>query len=103
MLLGLVYRGVAFELGWIAMSSKPVWNVGFTAGSAVAGFCQGLILGGLIQGIKVEHGAFAGGAFDWATPFAVLCSLGVSVGYALLGALWLVIKTEGTLAERSRD
>ncbi len=102
MLLGLVFRGVAFEFRWIALSSKPVWNLGFTAGSAVAGFCQGLILGGLIQGIKVENGAFAGGAFDWATPFSVLCGFGVLAGYALLGATWLVLKTEGAVAERAR-
>jgi cytochrome bd ubiquinol oxidase subunit II len=102
MLLGLVFRGVAFEFRWIAVSSKPIWNVGFTAGSAVAGFCQGLILGGLIQGIKVENGAFAGGAFDWATPFSVLCGFGVLAGYALLGATWLVLKTEGAVAERAR-
>jgi cytochrome d ubiquinol oxidase subunit II len=102
MLLGLVFRGVAFEFRWIAVTSKPVWNVGFTAGSAVAGFCQGLILGGLIEGIKVENGAFAGGAFDWATPFSLLCGLGVLAGYALLGATWLVLKTEGVVAERAR-
>jgi len=102
MLLGLVFRGVAFEFRWIALSSKPVWNLGFTAGSAVAGFCQGLILGGLIQGIKVENGAFAGSAFDWATPFSVLCGFGVLAGYALLAAAWLVLKTEGAVAERAR-
>jgi len=102
MLLGLVFRGVAFEFRWIALSSKPAWNLGFTAGSAVAGFCQGLILGGLIQGIKVENGAFAGSAFDWATPFSVLCGFGVLAGYALLGATWLVLKTEGAVAERAR-
>ncbi|TMJ45879.1 MAG: cytochrome d ubiquinol oxidase subunit II [Alphaproteobacteria bacterium] len=102
MLLGLVFRGVAFEFRWIALSSKPVWNLGFTAGSAIAGFCQGLILGGLIQGIKVENGAFAGSAFDWATPFSVLCGFGVLAGYALLGATWLVLKTEGAVAERAR-
>ena len=61
-----------------------------------------MILGGLIQGIRVENGAFAGGAFDWATPFALLCGLGVSSGYALLGATWLVMKTEGPVAERAR-
>ena len=65
-------------------------------------FCQGVILGGLIQGITVENGAFAGGAFDWATPFALLCGLGVVAGYALLGATWLVMKTEGAVAERAR-
>src|SRR5437588_849820 len=102
MLLGLVLRGVAFEFRWIAASSKSLWNVGFAGGSATAGFCQGLILGGLIQGIKVENGAFAGGAFDWATPFAALCGFGVLAGYALLGATWLVMKTEGAVAERAR-
>jgi len=102
MLLGLVFRGVAFEFRWIAVTGKPVWNLGFTAGSAVAGFCQGLILGGLMQGIKVENGAFAGRAFDWATPFSVLCGFGVLAGYALLGATWLVLKTEGAVAERAR-
>jgi cytochrome d ubiquinol oxidase subunit II len=61
-----------------------------------------MILGGLIQGIKVENGAFAGGAFDFATPFALLCALGVAAGYALLGATWLVMKTEGPVAGRAR-
>jgi cytochrome d ubiquinol oxidase subunit II len=102
MLLALVFRGVAFEFRSISRS-KQLWDVAVAGGSLLAALCQGVILAGLIQGIKVEHGAFAGGAFDWATPFAVLCALGVAVGYALLGALWLVIKTEGTLAERSRD
>src|SRR5207302_530154 len=102
MLLGLVFRGVAFEFRWIAVISKPHWTFGFTAGSAVAGFCQGLILGGLIQGVKVENGAFAGGAFDWATPFAVLCGLGLVAGYGLLGATWLVMKADGIVANRAR-
>ena len=85
------------------VTSKTYWNFAFAAGSTIAAFCQGVILGGLIQGIKVENGVFAGGAFDWATPFAVLCGLGVMVGYALLGATWLVMKTEGAVAERARD
>jgi cytochrome d ubiquinol oxidase subunit II len=102
MLLALVFRGVAFEFRWIAGSSKGHWTFAFTAGSALAAFCQGLILGGLIQGIKVENGAFAGGAFDWATPFAVLCGLGLVAGYGLLGATWLIMKTEGSIAMRAR-
>ena len=61
-----------------------------------------MILGGLIQGIKVENGAFAGGPLDWATPFALVCGIGVATGYALLGATWLVMKTEGAVAERAR-
>src|ERR1700720_2745712 len=102
MLLALVFRGVAFEFRWIGVTSKPHWTFAFAAGSALAAFCQGVILGGLIQGIKVNNGAFAGGAFDWATPFAMLCGLGLVAGYGLLGATWLVMKTEGSVAERAR-
>jgi cytochrome d ubiquinol oxidase subunit II len=102
MLLALVFRGVAFEFRWVAVTSKSYWNFAFAAGSTVAAFCQGLILGGLIHGIKVENGVFAGGPLDWATPFALLCGLGVVVGYALLGATWLVLKTDGAVAERAR-
>lgn len=101
MLLALVFRGIAFEFRGLA-GSKAKWNVAFTAGSTIAAFCQGLILGGLIQGVRVENGAFAGGPFDWATPFAVMCGVGVTTGYALLGATWLVMKTEGDIAQRAR-
>ncbi len=69
----------------------------------LAAICQGVILGGLIQGIKVKDGAFAGGAFDWATPFALMCGLGVLAGYALLGATWLVMKTDGEVATRAKQ
>jgi cytochrome bd ubiquinol oxidase subunit II len=102
MLLALVFRGVAFEFRWIGATSKRYWTFAFAAGSVLAGFCQGLILGGLIQGIKVENSAFAGSAFDWATPFAVLCGLGLVAGYSLLGATWLVMKTQGGVAKRAR-
>jgi len=95
MLLALVFRGVAFEFRWIGgVTSKRHWTFAFAVGSTLAAFCQGLILGGLIQGIKVENNAFSGGAFDWATPFALLCGLGLVAGYGLLGATWLVMKTE---------
>jgi len=103
MLLGLIFRGVAFEFRTVADTSKKYWTFAFAGGSTLAAFCQGLILGGLVQGIKVENGQFAGGAFDFATPFALLCGLGVAVGYALLGACWLVMKTEGPVAERARE
>ncbi len=102
MLLALVFRGVAFEFRWIGVTSKPHWTFAFAAGSALAAFCQGVILGGLIQGIKVNNGAFAGGVFDWATPFAILCGLGLVAGYGFLGATWLVMKTEGSVARRAR-
>src|SRR5262249_60062987 len=103
MLLALVLRGVAFEFRSVARTSKPRWNRAFWLGSTIAGFFQGVILGGLIQGIKVANGEYAGGALDWATPFAFICGLGVIAGYALLGATWLVMKTEGDLADRARE
>jgi cytochrome d ubiquinol oxidase subunit II len=103
MLLALVFRGVAFEFRSVATDSKHYWNFAFAAGSTLAAICQGVILGGLIQGIHVEDGAYAGGAFDWATPFAALCGTGVPAGYALLGACWLIMKTEGRLAARARE
>ena len=101
MLLALVFRGVAFEFRTVSRT-KTQWNVAFTAGSLIAALCQGFILAGMIQGVRVENGAFAGGAFDWATPFAMVCALGVVAGYALLGATWLVMKTEGPVADRAR-
>jgi cytochrome d ubiquinol oxidase subunit II len=102
MLLALLFRGVAFEFRAVAAGSKRYWNLAFMGGSTLAALCQGLILGGVIQGIRVENGAYAGGAFDWATPFAALCAFGVLAGYALLGACWLVMKTDGAVAERAR-
>ena len=79
MLLALVFRGVAFEFR-IVSYSKTWWNFAFTAGSTLAAFSQGIILGALIQGVSVENGAFAGGHFDWATPFAFLCGVALVVG-----------------------
>src|SRR5947208_13623976 len=102
MLLALVFRGVAFEFREIG-ANKALWNTAFAAGSTLAGLAQGVILGGLIQGIAVKDGAYAGGTFDWATPFALLCGFGVSFGYALLGATWLVMKTTGPVADRARS
>src|SRR3954466_8791654 len=102
MLLGLIFRGVAFEFRTVANTSKKYWTFAFAAGSTLAAFCQGVILGGLIQGITVENGVFAGGAFDFASLFALLCGLGVVTGYALLGACSLPIKTEGSVATRAR-
>jgi cytochrome bd ubiquinol oxidase subunit II len=101
MLLALVFRGVAFEFRTVSRS-KAWLSVAFAGGSTLAGFAQGVILGGLIQGIAVRDGAFSGGAFDWATPFALLCGLALVAGYALLGACWLTMKTEGAVADRAR-
>jgi len=102
MLLALVFRGVAFEFRNLAGASKSFWDYALIGGSVVAALCQGAILGGLIQGVKMADGVYAGGAFDWATPFTALCAFGVLSGYALLGAAWLVLKTEGAIAARAR-
>ena len=101
MLLGLIFRGVAFEFRVLA-GAKAGWNFAFTAGSAVAGFAQGVILVGLIQGIRTDGTGFTGGTFDWLTPFSLLCGVGTLTGYALLGATWLVMKTTGKVAQRAR-
>jgi cytochrome d ubiquinol oxidase subunit II len=101
MLLGLIFRGVAFEFRTVS-HSKTAWNIAFSVGSTIATFAQGVVLGGLIQGIKVENNAYAGGPFDWATPFALFCGLALASGYLLLGATWLVMKTDGAGADRGR-
>lgn len=102
MLFALIFRGVAFEFHHKAEASKAIWSTAFFAGSALAAFAQGLLLGGLIEGVAVADRAFAGGAFDWLTPFSVVSGLGVVAGYALLGATWLVLKTERDLQAWAR-
>jgi cytochrome d ubiquinol oxidase subunit II len=104
MLLALVFRGVAFEFRFRATTrgGRLAWDNGFFLGSLVAALCQGLTLGGLLQGVKVANGQYAGGWFDWLTWFSVLCGVAVVVGYALLGATWLVWRTEGRLQKRCR-
>ncbi len=104
MLLALVFRGVAFEFRYRATSvrGRRGWDAAFALGSTAAAFCQGLALGGLVQGIKVVHDAYAGGWFDWLTGFTLLCGIAVVAGYALLGATWLVWRTEGALQFRAR-
>jgi cytochrome d ubiquinol oxidase subunit II len=101
MLIALVFRGVAFEFRFKAARSRPLWDFAFAAGSTLAAFAQGVVLGGAIEGVRVAGRSFAGGSFDWATPFALLCGLGVVAGYALLGAGWLVLKAEGALQRRA--
>ena len=99
MLLALVFRGVAFEFRWKVSSEKNIWDVAFAGGSTLAAFSQGLILGGLIEGIPVEGRAYAGGWWDWLTPFTIFTGVSLVIGYALLGSTWLVSKTEGALQQ----
>jgi len=102
MLLGLVFRGVAFEFRWVAKPHHRRWDVAFALGSSVAGFAQGLILGGVLSGIPVAGGAFAGGAFSWLNPFSLMCGCALIVGYALIGACWIAMKTSAAAEERAR-
>lgn len=103
MLLALIFRGVAFEFRHHARArGKAWWTVAFAGGSIAATLAQGMVLGGFIQGIKLENGAFAGGPLDWLTPFSLLVAVALVAGYALLGAAWLVFKTQGELFERAR-
>lgn len=103
MLLGLIFRGVAFEFRWRTQRWLSVWDWGFSAGSMVAAFSQGIALGALIEGIPVANRAYAGGWWDWLTPFSVATGISLVIGYALLGSTWLVLKTTGDLAARARD
>src|SRR5579875_2624592 len=104
MLLALVFRGVAFEFRFRARrrAARLLWDGAFCGGSAIAALCQGMTLGGLLQGIHVVNRNYAGGWWDWVTGFTIFCGLALIVGYALLGACWLVLKTEGTLQARCR-
>lgn len=95
MLLALVFRGVAFEFRWRDPAHRPAWDLAFTAGSLIAALSQGIVLGALLQGIKVSNRTYAGGWWDWLTPFSLLTGIGVVIAYALLGATWLILKTEG--------
>jgi len=102
MLLGLIFRGVAFEFRFRTIRWRPVWDWGFALGSIVAAFTQGIALGALVQGIKIANRQYAGGWWDWLTPFSVLAGVAVVVGYALLGATWLNLKTVGPLQTKAR-
>ncbi|MBI1216092.1 MAG: cytochrome d ubiquinol oxidase subunit II [Alphaproteobacteria bacterium] len=95
MLLCLIFRGVAFEFRFKAGKSRAIWDNAFHFGSLGAAMMQGMILGGFVQGVKVENNQFAGGAFDWLTGFSMLTGLGVVSGYVLLGATWMLMKTDG--------
>jgi cytochrome bd ubiquinol oxidase subunit II len=102
MLLALVFRGVAFEFRFQTPWIRAFWLHGFCVGSALASFAQGAVLGAFIQGFAVSGRDFAGSSWDWLTPFSVLTGIALMLGYGLLGAGWLVIKTEGDLQSWAR-
>jgi len=102
MLLGLVFRGVAFEFRWRDAGHRRYWDFAFAGGSVIAAFAQGITLGALLQGVQVEGRHYAGGWWDWLTPFTLLTGFSVVCGYGLLGATWLVMKTEHGLQDKAR-
>jgi cytochrome bd ubiquinol oxidase subunit II len=97
MLLALIFRGVAFEYRFKTRRAKFLWDASFAGGSMLATFAQGIALGALVHGIPVAERAYAGGGWGWLTAFSVLTGIALTVGYALLGATWLIYKTDGEL------
>ena len=98
LLVGLIFRGVAFEFRYRG-SARGLWDWGFFLGSTVVAFVQGAAVGAMIRGIPVVNGQYAGGSFGWLAPLPVFCGIGLVFGYALLGASWLVLKSEGALRD----
>lgn len=103
MLLALVFRGVAFEFRWKEKGNKNFWDKAFAGGSTVATFAQGMALGGLVQGIPIQGRAYAGGWWDWLSPFSLTTGLALVIGYALLGSTWLVMKSDGEVYAKARQ
>ncbi len=102
MLLALIFRGVSFEFRYRDAEHKTFWDHGFSWGSTIATFAQGMVLGAFIQGFHVEGRHFVGSSWDFITPFSILTGIALVFGYGLLGAGWLILKTEGEFQERSR-
>lgn len=103
MLGALILRGVAFEFRYKTIAFRWVWNFSFAAGSLIATFVQGLVIGALVKGMPIVDGRYIGSSFGWLSPFACLCGVVLCLGYALLGASWLVGKTEGVLRKHAYD
>jgi cytochrome d ubiquinol oxidase subunit II len=101
MLVGLIFRGVAFEFRWRTRAERNRWDIAFSGGSWLAALAQGVALGAVVQGVHVEGRQYAGGWWDWLTPFSLLTGASLVAGYALLGATWLILKTEGELREKA--
>jgi cytochrome d ubiquinol oxidase subunit II len=99
LLFGLILRGVAFEFRFRSERMRHVWDWGFFLGSTMVAFVQGAAVGAMMRGIPVVDGQYAGGALSWLHPFAILTGIGLVLGYALLGAGWLVLKSEGELRD----
>ncbi len=102
MLLGLILRGAAFEFRYKTQRLRWIWDLSFAGGSLIATFIQGMTVGALVEGLQITNGEYSGGEVGWLTPFAVLCGVGLCLGYALLGACWLVRKCEAEVRDIAR-
>jgi cytochrome d ubiquinol oxidase subunit II len=102
MLLALVFRGVSFEFRFRDALHVTFWDRAFCLGSFIATFAQGVMLGAFIQGFAVEGRKFVGGSFDCFTPLSIFTGFALVFGYGLLGAGWLILKTEGDLQAAAR-
>ncbi len=100
-LAGLILRGVAFEFRDKTQRMRWIWDLSFAGGSLIASFMQGTTVGALVEGLQVTDGQYSGGDFGWLTPFAALCGVGLCLGYALLGACWLVNKCDAEVRDRA--
>ncbi|MFD5563424.1 cytochrome d ubiquinol oxidase subunit II [Kitasatospora griseola] len=101
MLLAIILRGMGLEFQSAAAGYRRGWALLFGASSLAAALCQGLVLGGVLSGLEQRDGSFSGGAFDWLTPYSLLCALGLVALYLLAGAAWLQDKTEGAARQRA--
>jgi cytochrome bd ubiquinol oxidase subunit II len=99
LLIALILRGVAFEFRYKTEKLRWVWDWGFFLGSLTAAFVQGAAVGAMVDGLSVTNGQFSGGPIEWLTPFAIACGLGLTAGYTLIGACWLVLKAQGGLRD----
>ncbi len=102
MLLGLIFRGVAFEFRFKADKSRFIWDYAFHFGSIVATFMQGMILGAFVKGVQVQGRSFAGNPFDWLNAYSFMTGVALLFGYALLGSTWLVMKTDEVTKDWAR-
>jgi cytochrome d ubiquinol oxidase subunit II len=101
-LAGLIFRGVAFEFREQALKARGLWEWGFVVGSAIATIVQGAAIGTMIMGLPIQGTTYVGDGWDWLAPFPVLCGVGLVLGYSMLGAGWLILKTDGVVAKRAR-
>jgi cytochrome bd ubiquinol oxidase subunit II len=103
LLFALIFRGVAFEFRYRTEKMRWLWDWGLFLGSVIAAFVQGAAIGTMVQELPVVDGRYAGGSFEWVSGFSILCGVGLVIGYALLGASWLVLKTSGALRDCAYD